>query len=178
MDCAWRNAMNPGRLRGATNPRPLRGVNRLGGEKPPAERDLVTWRWLGRMWRQRRREWTRSRFVDSGAHTRTNPMRGATSFCSLRREGGRSEGDTKTMRDASCCSFERRGGVGSGKPLKARLVTTKVMRDAAKTHELLLPPEMLEASSRSLKVRSTPRELPRGETSVPRHELSSRPEPL
>ena len=68
-------------------------------------------------------------------------------FCSVRREGGRSEGDTKTMRDASCCSFERRGGVGSGKPLKARLVTTKVMRDAAKTHELLLPPEMLEASS-------------------------------
>jgi len=36
--CPWRNAMNPGRLWGAINPKPLRGVNRRCGVKPRAER--------------------------------------------------------------------------------------------------------------------------------------------
>jgi len=56
-----------GRQRGATNPQPLRGVSRRGGEKPRGRNELPGWypvteavRGLGLA----RREWTRDRSVD------------------------------------------------------------------------------------------------------------------
>jgi len=126
MECPWQNAMNPGRLRGATNPRPTTR------SKPSRWSETIGGTRLGHLVVAGLSEggnvgakWTCSGYVDGGAHTRTNPMRGGSSESEIRCEGRRFRGEAKAMRDGSFLFNRMIRGSRAGNPLKTHSVTRK-----------------------------------------------------
>jgi len=100
------NAANLVRLRGAINSRPLRGGNRRSGEKPQGRNVSAAWQQRAECRRKRRQGVNvRGRCRRRGTQRERIP-READRCGSVRCNSRRSEGSAKSMRDATCHSFE------------------------------------------------------------------------
>jgi hypothetical protein len=100
------NAANLVRLRGATNSRPLHGVNRRSGEKPQGRNVSAVSQQLAEWWWQHLQGVDVRRRCRKRGTQRERIPREADRCESVRCNGRRSEGSAKSMRDATCHSFE------------------------------------------------------------------------